>query len=206
MATDHILIQSSIASQFLETLKGRLSAMASGSQPLPHVVTLSSKTRLEKPIADTVEKGADVFFGSNGKNSPPGIAFAPTTLSGVKKSAKLWNDEAFGPLAAYSLFETQEEAVEMANDQPYGLSAAVFTRGLRKGFRVAKLLESGYGDYSGGFLQLLTMHSAVHINGMTDHDEPSLPFGGVKNSGWGRFNADYGMEEFLVTKRVTWDE
>jgi len=145
MATDRILIQSSIASKFLEILKGRLSAMASGSQPLPHVVTIASKNRLEQLTRDAVEKGAEVFFGSDNSSGIPGTALIPTVLSNVKSDTELWNEEAFGPLVAYTLFETEEEAVDIANDQPYGLSAAVLTGDLRRGFRVAKLLESGYG-------------------------------------------------------------
>lgn len=144
MATDRILIQSTIAPKFLEELKAQLSAMASGSQPLPNVVNMASKLRLDKLLTDAIDKGAEVFFGSDGKKLPPGTAFIPTVIGGAKKDAELWEEEAFGPMAAYTVFETEEEAVEIANNQQYGLSAAVFTQDLRRGFRIARQLESGY--------------------------------------------------------------
>jgi acyl-CoA reductase-like NAD-dependent aldehyde dehydrogenase len=143
-----------------------------------------------KLVSDAVSKGAQVLAGSDSPNDIPGAGFVPTILGSVNQSSELNHEEAFGPLASLRTFETDMEAIRIANAAPYGLSAAVFTRDLRRGLAIAKKLESG----------------AVHINSMTVHDEPALPFGGVKNSGWGRFNSDQGLNEFLVTKSVTWDD
>jgi len=114
----------------------------------------------------------------------------PTVIGGLSNDMNLWTEEAFGPLVGYRLFSDEDEAVKLANSPGYGLSASVFTRDLRKAFALAKKLESGQ----------------VHINSMTVNGAEGVPFGGVKNSGWGRFNAKEGMEEFLATKTVTWDD
>ncbi len=87
-------------------------------------------------------------------------------------------------------FDTDEEAIEIANDTEYGLSGAVFTENLGRGLKIAKEIDSG----------------AIHINSMSVHDEAMLPHGGVKKSGWGRFNAQWGVEEFQKLKTVTYME
>ncbi|KAJ4296369.1 hypothetical protein N0V90_006414 [Kalmusia sp. IMI 367209] len=189
MATDHIIVHSSIAEKFSTTLKEAL-ARSSGEQPLPRVVSTASKARLQGLLSQAVGKGAKVLFGGSGTETLPATSIIPTVLSGVGKTADIWDEESFGPVMALTTVSSEEEAVELANRSQYGLSASVFTRDLRKGLAIARKLESG----------------AVHINSMTIHDEVALPFGGIKNSGWGRFNAEQGMEEFLVTKSVTWDD
>ena len=85
-------------------------------------------------------------------------------------------------------FETEEEALHIANDTEYGLISAVFTENLRTGLRFAKEIEAG----------------SVHINNMTIHDEMALPHGGAKASGFGRFNNTAGLDEWLRTKSITW--
>ncbi|BCS28076.1 uncharacterized protein APUU_61124S [Aspergillus puulaauensis] len=84
----------------------------------------------------------------------------------------------------------EEEAIALANDTEYGLTSAVFTSNLFSGLRVANQIESG----------------AVHINSMTVHDDPTLPHGGWKNSGFGRFGGTAGYDEWLQTKTITWVE
>lgn len=101
---------------------------------------------------------------------------------------KIYHTETFGPSVSIIPIESEDQAINIANDTEYGLSSAVFTRDLGTGFRVANQIHSG----------------AVHINSMTIHDEAALPHGGVKGSGYGRFNAQSGFEEFLTTKCVTW--
>ena len=98
--------------------------------------------------------------------------------------------ESFGPSVSMFTFETEAEAIELqvANDTEYGLSAVVFTEKLQTGLRMSRQIESG----------------AVHINSMTVHGEYTLPHGGVKSSGFGRFNGYQGLDEFLYSKTVTW--
>jgi acyl-CoA reductase-like NAD-dependent aldehyde dehydrogenase len=85
---------------------------------------------------------------------------------------------------------SDEEAIELANDTDYGLSAAIYTEDLRWGLHLAKKIKSG----------------AVHINGMSVHDETALPYGGFKKSAYGRFNGLEGLEEWVQTTTITWKD
>ncbi|CAP79935.1 hypothetical protein E8E15_005026 [Penicillium rubens] len=189
MATDRILVHSSILPAFTEALQKALAAGAAASDLPPTLVNTASKTRVEALIANAVSAGAHFISGS--ADSVPidsGVRMAPAVLGGVKEDMALWQEESFASVAACMPFDSEDEAIRLANGSGYGLSASVFTEDLRKGLAMAKRIQSG----------------AVHINSMTIHDEPALPHGGVKNSGWGRFNTDEGLNEFLVTKSVTW--
>ncbi|KAF7170589.1 hypothetical protein CNMCM5623_002976 [Aspergillus felis] len=189
MSTDRILIHSSIAPAFMDALKKALGSNLDPSAPPPTLVNVASKTRVEGMIDRALESGAHLIHGSVDKSvGESGVRMAPVLLGGVKEDMEVWQEEAFASLAACMVVNSDEEAIRITNSGGYGLSAAVFTEDLRKGLAIAKKIQSG----------------AVHINSMTIHDEPVLPHGGVKNSGWGRFNAAQGLEEFLVTKSVTW--
>ncbi|KAF2865174.1 NAD-dependent aldehyde dehydrogenase [Massariosphaeria phaeospora] len=190
MGTDRIVAHSSIADELLEILKQKIAQAAKESEALPNVVSTASKARLVNLVSEAISKGAQLIAGSDSSTSTSGASFIPTVLANVNQETKLSQDETFGPLVAVSTFDTDDEAIQFANNTPYGLHAAVFTKDLRKGLAFAKRLQVG----------------AVHINSMTVHDEPAMPMGGVKSSGWGRFNAAEGMDEFLVRKAVTWDD
>ncbi|KAJ5936609.1 Aldehyde dehydrogenase N-terminal [Penicillium verhagenii] len=192
MATDRILIHASIAAAFIDALKTALAtgAGADADSLPPTLVNTASKARVEALISSAVTAGAHFISGSAETHIPSdsGVRMAPSILGGVKEDMSLWQEESFASVAACMVFEDENEAIRLANGSGYGLSASVFTEDLRKGLAMAKRIQSG----------------AVHINSMTIHDEPVLPHGGVKNSGWGRFNAEEGLNEFLVTKSVTW--
>ncbi|KAJ5630395.1 uncharacterized protein N7484_010495 [Penicillium longicatenatum] len=190
MATDRILVHSSIAPAFIKALKTALDAGAGADSLPPTLVNTASKTRVEALISSAVAAGAHFISGSAEPKVPSdcGVRMAPSILGGIKEDMPLWQEESFASVAACMVFESEDDAIRLANGSGYGLSASVFTEDLRKGLAMAKRIQSG----------------AVHINSMTIHDEPVLPHGGVKNSGWGRFNAAEGLNEFLVTKSVTW--
>ncbi|KAJ5114449.1 Aldehyde/histidinol dehydrogenase, partial [Penicillium alfredii] len=190
MATDRILVHCEIVPAFVDTLKEALAAGADASTPPPTLVNTASKSRVEALISDAVSAGAFFISGSPTASLAPdaGVRMDPAILAGVTETMALWHEEAFAPVAAVCMVADDEEAIRLANCTGYGLSASIFTEDLRKGLAMAKRIQSG----------------AVHINSMTIHDEPILPHGGVKNSGWGRFNAAEGLNEFLVTKSVTW--
>ncbi|KAF1951182.1 aldehyde dehydrogenase family protein [Byssothecium circinans] len=189
MGTDRVVAHHSIAPALIEKMKHQLAAFAKQSHILPYVVSSASKLRLARLVSEALDQGAELIAGDSTQSSPA-ASFIPTILSSVKDTSKVYHEEAFGPLVSISTFETEDDAVSFANATLYGLHAAVFTRDLKRGLSVAKKLEVG----------------AVHINTMTVHDEPALPMGGVKGEGWGRFNAREGLEEFLVSKAVTWDD
>ncbi|TAN70269.1 MAG: aldehyde dehydrogenase family protein, partial [Magnetospirillum sp.] len=116
-----------------------------------------------------------------------GAFYQPTVLAGVTKDMVVYRDETFGPLVSIIRARDSEEALEIANDSNYGLSAAVITNDLQKAMDLALRLESG----------------AVHLNDCTIYDEPHVPFGGVKDSGMGREGGRWSMEEMTETKWVT---
>ncbi|KAJ6128027.1 Aldehyde dehydrogenase N-terminal [Penicillium samsonianum] len=189
MATDRILVHTSILPAFTEALQKALAAGAAASALPPTLVNTASKTRVEALIASAVSAGAHFISGSaDSVPTDSGVRMAPAVLGGVKEDMALWQEESFASVAACMPFDSEDEAIRLANGSGYGLSASVFTEDLRRGLAMARRIQSG----------------AVHINSMTIHDEPALPHGGVKNSGWGRFNTDEGLNEFLVTKSVTW--
>ncbi|KAF4768822.1 hypothetical protein N7455_008845 [Penicillium solitum] len=189
MATDRILVHTSILPSFTEALQKALAAGAAASALPPTLVNTASKTRVEALIANAVSAGAHFISGSaDSVPTDSGVRMAPAVLGGVKEDMALWQEESFASVAACMPFDSEDEAIRLANGSGYGLSASVFTEDLRRGLAMARRIQSG----------------AVHINSMTIHDEPALPHGGVKNSGWGRFNTDEGLNEFLVTKSVTW--
>ncbi|KAF7517483.1 hypothetical protein PCG10_001161 [Penicillium crustosum] len=189
MATDRILVHTSILPAFTEALQKALAAGAAASALPPTLVNTASKTRVEALIANAVSAGAHFISGSaDSVPTDSGVRMAPAVLGGVKEDMALWQEESFASVAACMPFDSEDEAIRLANGSGYGLSASVFTEDLRRGLAMARRIQSG----------------AVHINSMTIHDEPALPHGGVKNSGWGRFNTDEGLNEFLVTKSVTW--
>lgn len=196
MSTDRILVHADVAEQFLGALKTALAQQAQqqAADSPPTLVSQASKDRVKSLVSGALAAGAHLVHDngvtqalSEGSESE-GVRMPPAILAGVTRDMAVWQEENFASLASCLVVSSDEEAIRIANDGPYGLSAAVFTEDLRRGFAMARKIETG----------------AVHINSMTVHDEAVLPHGGVKQSGWGRFNASQGLEEFLATKSVTW--
>lgn len=111
----------------------------------------------------------------------------PTVIDGVTKEMRLYSEESFGPLLSVIRVKSDAEAVRIANDTEYGLSAAVFSQDIARAMKVSQQIESGI----------------CHINGPTVHDEPQMPFGGVKASGYGRFGGRAGIDEFTELRWMT---
>ncbi|RSL89270.1 hypothetical protein CEP52_014950 [Fusarium oligoseptatum] len=189
MSTERILVQDTIAPEFQRILCQTIRKLFGSAQDTPVLVTAESAQRNRDLVADAVSKGAKPvpLFDDNYKGQVE-TRMRPVLLNNVKPNMRLYSGESFGPSVSLFTFKSLEDAVALANDTEYGLSAAVFTNDLGKGFRIADKLESG----------------AVHINSMTVHDEHPLPHGGVKKSGFGRFNGYQGLDEFLYYKTVTW--
>jgi acyl-CoA reductase-like NAD-dependent aldehyde dehydrogenase len=110
-----------------------------------------------------------------------------TVLDGLTPAMKLYHDESFGPVVGIIRVADEAEAVRVANDSEYGLSAAVFTRDATRGLRVARQIRSGI----------------CHVNGPTVHDEPQMPFGGVGASGYGRFGGKAAIDAFTELRWIT---
>ncbi|KAF1828702.1 salicylaldehyde dehydrogenase [Decorospora gaudefroyi] len=197
MSSERILVHKDIKPQFLEAFKGAVETIFDGGKPAPVLIAPPGVEKNKRLIADAVKKGANVAHGDHEKeethpetNEKSDTRMRPIIVDGVTKDMDIFHTESFGPSVSVIEFSTDEEAIEIANDTDYGLSGAVFTENLGRGLRVAKQIESG----------------AVHINSMTVHDEWTLPHGGAKASGFGRFNGHWGIEEFLRLKTITYKE
>lgn len=139
---------------------------------------------LDSLVKESVSKGAKILTG--GKVLPgKGYYYAPTILDNLKKGMPAYDDEIFGPVASLIKAKDAEDAVRIANDSPFGLGASIWTKDINKAKRMATEIESG----------------CVFINGMVKSD-PRLPFGGIKNSGYGRELSHYGIKEFVNIKSV----
>lgn len=190
MSTERILVQASVFDQFKSKLQAEFAAFLGPETKHAVLISSESATKFKDLISDAVTKGAKVVaapVSGEPETQVPPTHVGPLILQDVTKELKLYYTESFGPTATLSIFSDSEEAISMANDTEYGLTAAIFGKDLSKLLSMAKRIESG----------------AVHINGMTVHDEPGLPHGVVKDSGFGRFGANAGLQEFQTTKTIT---
>ena len=216
MSTERILVHSSIAEKFREALKTAMEKIYGKESPVPILVNAPPVQKNKKLVEQALSKGAKILAGDLNAKEHSDTRMRPIVVDGVTKDMDLYHIESFGPTVSLIVVDSEEEATEIANDTEYGLSASVFTEDLAAGLRVAKQIETGYASPFHSFLSSADAvewrdqsieaddNSAVHINNMTVHDESNLPHGGVKKSGWGRFNGTAGIEEFLRIKCVTW--
>jgi vanillin dehydrogenase len=187
MSTERLVVDAKVADAFVDKLAKRASALPSGD-PRGHVVlgslvNIGAAERMDELIADAVGKGAKVVAG--GKRN--GTIVEATIIDRVTPSMRIYHEESFGPVKPVVRVQSEEEAVRVANDTEYGLSAAVFSRDVQRALNVAKRIESGI----------------CHINGPTVHDEAHMPFGGVKATGYGRFGSKAVIDEFTDLRWIT---
>ncbi|KAF8206773.1 Aldehyde/histidinol dehydrogenase [Mycena galopus ATCC 62051] len=195
MSTERILVHTAVADQFRTALKRAVAGFASG--PAPVLALGAGVARTRALVADALAKGATLLHGDHtaeephpDTGEPSATRLRPIVVDGVTSQMALYYEESFGPSVSLIEVKDEDEAVSIANDTEYGLAGAIFTRDLARGLRIARRLECG----------------SVQINGMTAHSEPTLPHGGVKASGWGCFNSQWGLDEFLRIKTVTFKE
>ncbi|KAJ8102440.1 aldehyde dehydrogenase domain-containing protein [Lipomyces tetrasporus] len=184
MSTERVLVSKSIFSKFLEQLKYAAMQLHPHFGQFPQV-TPDYADKIHEMISEALEHGARLVYGSHER--PNDAQLSPTILADVSRQSKIYADETFGPTIIVIPIESDAEAINIVNESNYGLSASIWTKNFVKGIRLARDIESG----------------AVHINGMTVHDQSTLPHGGVKDSGNGRFGAEWGLNEFTITKTVT---
>jgi len=188
MSTRRVIVEKAIAREFTEKFVKRVSTLKVGNPKEPDtiigpLINQQQFNAVKKSVDDAVRDGARILCG--GKSE--GLCYYPTVLSNVKPHSPFSCEETFGPVVSVIEVKDEEEAVAVANDTPYGLSAGVFTRDFAKGLAIAERIESGI----------------VHINDQTVHDEPQVPFGGVKDSGWGRFGGHAALEEFTELRWIS---
>ena len=187
VCANRLLVQEKIAEEFAQKLTEATLALkvGEGNAPEANIGPLINAAALEKVqrlLNDAISKGAQILCGGK-RHSLGGTFFEPTVLLNAKPDMELAQEEIFGPIAPIFTFTTETEAIQMANDTPYGLAAYFYTRDIGRAFRVAEGLEYGIVGLNTGLVS-----TAV------------APFGGMKESGFGREGSRYGMDEFLEKK------
>lgn len=190
MSTERILVHKSILEPFQEALKGAIQKIFPQGNDYAILVAKPAVEKNKKLLEDATSKGANLIYGDldNALDESNAYRMRPFVVSGVTPEMNLYYQESFGPSVSLLPFEDEQEAIDIANDTEYGLSGAIFSENLGRALRIAKEIDSG----------------AIHINASSVHDEAVLPHGGVKKSGWGRFNGHWGMDEFTKLKTVTY--
>jgi acyl-CoA reductase-like NAD-dependent aldehyde dehydrogenase len=188
MSTERVIVDDAVAEPFLEKFTARAQSLRATDPREPDcvlgaMISEAAAGRVKTLIEDALSKGARLMCGGRQE----GVFVDPTVLDGVTPDMRLYRDESFGPVAAVIRVSGVEEAVSVANDCEYGLAAAVFGRNVGRAMDVAHKIESGI----------------CHINGPTIQDEPQMPFGGVKASGYGRFGGRAGIDAFTELRWIT---
>jgi vanillin dehydrogenase len=191
MSTERIVVDQAVSEQLAEKLADRARALPVGdpreqTTAIGPLINADAVARVSSLVQDAVAKGARALSGGEAD----GPCFPPTVLTGVTPEMRVYAEESFGPLLAVVSVDGPDEAVRVANDTEYGLSAAVFSENVPAALELAQRIESGI----------------CHINDTTVHDEPQMPFGGVKASGFGRFGGRAALEEFTELRWITLQE
>ncbi|WP_175755202.1 aldehyde dehydrogenase [Burkholderia cepacia] len=188
MSTERIVVDTKIADEFVARLAEKARSLPlgdprKGPTVLGSVVDMATVRRCNDLIDDALAKGATLVCGGKSETT----LMPATLLDHVTADMHIYREESFGPVKAIVRVNGDEEAIACANDNKYGLSAAVFSRDVARALTVAKRIESGL----------------CHVNGPTVHDEAQMPFGGMKSSGFGHFGGKAGIAEFTDLRWIT---
>lgn len=188
-AANRFYVQSGIAEAFTRGLAERMGALTVGAGYRAGVacgplINKAAVERIDGWVQDAVAAGASIVTGG-AAGTGDGYYYPPTVITNVPADAALLRDEIFGPVAPVTVFETIDQAIELANDSAFGLVAYVYTEDLKKGLRVADRFEAGMVGLNRGIVS-----------------DPAAPFGGVKQSGLGREGGHHGILEFCEAKYI----
>ncbi len=188
MSTERIVVDRRVADEFAERLVARASGLKVGdprdpSTQIGPLINAAALDRVSELVEDALEKGALLLTGGEAD----GLVYQPTVLRGVTPEMRIYREESFGPSVSLIEVDDAEEAIAVANDTEYGLSASIFSGDVERAEQLARRIQSGI----------------CHINDTTVHDEPQVPFGGVKASGWGRFGGQWAAEEFTELRWIS---
>jgi succinate-semialdehyde dehydrogenase/glutarate-semialdehyde dehydrogenase len=189
VAANRFYVHSSIAEEFTSRLSDKLGALTVGrgtedGVDVGPLIDADQQGKVAELVDDAVEKGATVRTGGS-KGDGAGYFFKPTVLGDVPANARLLSEEIFGPVAPVASFDTEQEVLDAANGSEFGLVAYVFTSDFSRAIRVLEELEVGMAGLNKGLVS-----------------NPAAPFGGVKQSGFGREGGFEGIEEYLETKYI----
>lgn len=187
MSTERIIVTETVADAFVVKLVERTRALTERhdrgeSAWLGRLINATAAQRLTGLIEDARKWGGRLLIGGQSDGS----WMAPAVIDGVSSAMRLYREEIFGPIAAVMRVADEDEAVAVANDSDFGLSASVFSSDRSRAMAVAERIETGM----------------CHINGPTVHDDPRMPFGGLKSSGYGRFGGLSALEEFTELRWI----
>ena len=188
-AANRFYVSDRVAGEFAQRLAEKIGAMKVGRGTEDDVevgplIDASQRGKVSELVQDALGKGARALVGGTERDGA-GYFFDPTVLTDVPDDANLLTEEIFGPVAPVRGFDDEDEAVAAANDTEYGLVAYVFTRDVKRALRVAERLETGMVGLNQGMVS-----------------NPAAPFGGIKQSGFGRDGGREGIDEYLETKYV----
>jgi acyl-CoA reductase-like NAD-dependent aldehyde dehydrogenase len=182
-----VLVERPVYDTFIDRLVARAQTLPAGDPADPGTVigpliTPAARDRVARDVDDAVAAGAKVLVGG----TADGSCYRPTILADVPAGARIHSEETFGPVLVAQPVGDADEAVGIANATSYGLSAGLITRDSQRGFALARRIDAG----------------VVHVNDQTIADEPQLPLGGVKDSGWGR-SGPHSMDDFTELQWIT---
>ena len=189
ICTNRFLVQAGVHDEFVDKLAAKVAQLKVGSGFEDGVVQgplidMAAVEKVEEHVADAVAGGATIRAGGK-RHARGGSFFEPTVISGMTQKMKAAREETFGPLAPVFRFDTEEEAIALANDTPFGLASYFYSRDVGRVWRVAEALECGLVGVNAGLISTEV-----------------APFGGYKESGLGREGGPWGIEEFLEIKYV----
>lgn len=187
VCANRILVQDGVYDEFAAKLKQAVEALAVGDGMEPGVtqgplINKNAVLKVEEHVSDALGKGANIVTGGK-RHKRGGNFYEPTVLANVSRDAMIFQEETFGPVAPLFRFNTEEEAIRLANDTPFGLASYFYARDVGRIFRVAEALEYGIIGINEGLIST-----------------PEVPFGGMKESGLGREGSRHGIEEYLEIK------
>jgi succinate-semialdehyde dehydrogenase/glutarate-semialdehyde dehydrogenase len=190
VCTNRIYVQAGVFDEFTQKLGKAVAALKVGPGTEPGVqigplVEAAAVSKVEEHVGDAVSKGATVIVGGK-RHALGGLFYEPTVIANCDTRMKVAHEETFGPLAPLFRFETEEEAIRLANDAEVGLASYFYARDLGRVFRVAEAIEAGIVGVNDGVVSIA-----------------EAPFGGVKESGMGREGSRYGLEEYMEIKYVS---
>jgi benzaldehyde dehydrogenase (NAD) len=188
MSTERVVVDERIADEFVAKFAAKAASLPCGDPRLGptvlgSVVDVQTVSRCNDLIDDALAKGAKIVCGGKADST----LMPATVLDFVTNEMRIYHEESFGPVKGVIRAKSDDEAVAIANDNDLGLSAAVFSRDTARAWSIASRIQSGI----------------CHINSPTVHDEAQMPFGGVKNSGYGRFGGLAGVREFTELRWIT---
>jgi acyl-CoA reductase-like NAD-dependent aldehyde dehydrogenase len=188
MSTERIVVVPEIADAFVAKFAEKARTLKAGDPvegktPLGAIVNAEAAAHIRALVEDALGKNAAMPAGGPGE----GLIMDATIIDKVTPAMRIYGEESFGPVTTVVRAKDEEDAIRIANDTEYGLSACVFTRDIARGLKVARQIQSGI----------------CHINSSTVQDEAQMPFGGVKSSGIGRFGGKAGIAEFTDLRWIT---